>query len=324
VAKSRVRAKSKNQRKASGQTHRDDLGGQPGLRESSQPHALLPDFAGLEWVAGKGQPRRAASSLRGTSGGRAGPGAGPASDVSVAVLPRPVAESPAQPPDATPILVADPSPHRALQVMSFGCDALTDADPQGLGLTYWFDAAPDGEPYPVTVRFIGQHTETTQDQSSTDHTFDVQSTVDHVTPGSGRIALTTRVLDLAPGEWQVRATPVSGTPRPNSGASGQPTQQPALPHGSATGTTTFAPVARVRAPGVRLGAWPAFVGVGAVMALITQALLAGHHKLPTLSLLVISFVASLLGIVGAKLYYLESAPIGQGRRLGRVSQRYRI
>jgi phosphatidylglycerol:prolipoprotein diacylglycerol transferase len=46
------------------------------------------------------------------------------------------------------------------------------------------------------------------------------------------------------------------------------------------------------------------VGVGAVVALITQALLAGHHRLPTLTLLVISFVASLLGAVGAKAYYL--------------------
>ena len=304
MAKSRVRAKSKNQRKASGQTHRADLGGVSGPHEASQPHALLPDFAGLEWVAGDARPKRAAPSLRITSGGRAGPGAGPASGVSATVLQRPVAESSTQIEGATPILVADAGPHRALQVMSFGCDALAGADPQGLGLTYWFDAAPDGEPYPVTVRFIGQHAGTTRDQSSADHTFDVQSTVDHVIPGSGRIALTTRLLDLAPGQWQVTAAPVSGTPRPNSGASGQPTPQPALPNGSATGTTTFAPVARVRAPGVRLGAWPAFVGVGAVMALITQALLAGHHKLPTLTLLVISFVASLLGIVCAKLYYL--------------------
>src|ERR1035437_3984985 len=259
VAKSRVRAKSKNQRKASGQSHRTDLGGAPGLRETSQPHALLPDFAGLEWVAGKAQPKEAAPSLRGTSGGPTGPGAGPVSGVSVAVLRRPVAESITQPLDATPILVADAGPRRVLQVMSFGCDTLTGVDPQGLGLTYWFDAAPEGEPYPVTVRFIGQHTETPQCQASANHTFDVQSTVHQVIPGSGRIALTTRVLDLAPGEWQVTATPVSSPPRPGSGASGQHTHQSALPRGSATGSTTYAPVARVRAPGVRLAAWPAFV-----------------------------------------------------------------
>jgi phosphatidylglycerol:prolipoprotein diacylglycerol transferase len=188
--------------------------------------------------------------------------------------------------------------------MSFGCDTLTGADPQGLGLTYWFDAAPNGEPYPVTVRFTGQHTEASQDPPCPTHTFDVQSTIHHVIPGSGRIALTTRVLDLAPGQWQVAATPISDPPRQNSGPSGPHTQQPALPHASATGTTTFAPVARVRAPGVRLGAWPAFVGAGAVVALITQALLAGHHRLPMLTLLVIAFVASLLGVVGAKAYYL--------------------
>jgi phosphatidylglycerol:prolipoprotein diacylglycerol transferase len=304
VAKSRVRAKSKKQKKSSCQTHRTDLGGVPGPHETSQPHALLPDFGGLEWVAGDAQPKQAAPSLRNTSGGRGDPGAGPVSGVPATVLQRPVAESSTQMEDASPILVAAPGPPRALQVMSFGCDTLNGVDPQGLGLTYWFDAAPDGEPYPVTVRFNGQHTEAPQDQASPSHTFDVQSTVHQVIPGSGRIALTTRVLDLAPGEWRVTATPVSGPPRQNSRPSGPHTQQPALPHGSATGTTTFAPVARVRAPGVRLGAWPAFVGVGAVVAMITQALLAGHHRLPTFTLLVISFVASLLGIVGAKAYYL--------------------
>jgi phosphatidylglycerol---prolipoprotein diacylglyceryl transferase len=304
MAKSRVRAKPKQKKSASCQRHRTDLGGAPGPHETSEPHALLPNFAGLEWVAGNAQPKQAAPSLRGTSAGRSGPAGGSASAVSATVLQRPVAESPTQPNDATPILVADAGPHRPLQVMSFGCEPLTGADPQGLGLTYWFDAAPDGEPYPVTVRFRGLHTEASQDHASANHTFDVQSTVHQVIPGSGRIALTTRVLDLSPGEWRVTATPVSRPTRQIGVPSGQPTQQPALPHGSATGTTTFAPVARVRAPGVRLGAWPAFVGVGAVVALTTQALLAGHHRLPTLTLLVISFVASLLGIVGAKLYYL--------------------
>jgi phosphatidylglycerol:prolipoprotein diacylglycerol transferase len=97
--------------------------------------------------------------------------------------------------------------------MSFGCDTLTGADPQGLGLTYWFDAAPNGEPYPVTVRFTGQHTEASQDPPCPNHTFDVQSTIHQVIPGSGRIALTTRVLALPPGQWRVTATPISDPPR---------------------------------------------------------------------------------------------------------------
>jgi len=145
VAKSRVRAKSKRQRKASGQTHGTDLGGASGPRETSEPHALLPDFAGLEWVAGNAQPTQAAPSVHGTSEGRIDPAPGPVSAVSATVPQRPEAESTAQGQveDATPILAGDAGPHRALQVMSFGCDALAGADPQGLGLTYWFDAAQE-------------------------------------------------------------------------------------------------------------------------------------------------------------------------------------
>jgi phosphatidylglycerol:prolipoprotein diacylglycerol transferase len=303
VAKSRVRAKPKKPRKASGRTHRIDLSGSPDPHEAPEPHALLPDFVGLEWVAGHDQPQRAVPSLHSTSAGRTGPAPGPASEARSTMLREPVAESPTQVEAASPARVTDANPLRALEVMSFGRNALNGADPQGLGLTYWFDAATEGEPYPVTVRFIGQRPESSQDQPSGNHTFDVQTTVQHVVPGSGRIAVTARVLDLTPGEWRVTATPVSSPPRQNTGPQVVPTQQLALPHGSATGTTTYAPIARVRAPGVRLGAWPAFVGVGALVALITQDLLAGHHRLPTLTLLVISFVAALLGVMGAKLYY---------------------
>jgi phosphatidylglycerol:prolipoprotein diacylglycerol transferase len=300
VAKSRVRAKPRKQRKASCQTRRNDPSAVPGPQEKLEPAGPLSDFVGFEWVAGKDQPKRAVPSVRGTSAERTGPVSG----VSAALLRQAVPVSPTHTQDGAQSLVADAGPHRALQVMSFGCEALKGADPQGLGLTYWFDAAPDGEPYPVTVRFIGQHPDATQKQSSPGHTFDVQTTVDHVVPGSGRIAVTTRVLDLAPGDWRVTATPVSSPPRQSGEALVPPTQRPLLPHGSARGTTTFAPLARVRAPGVRLGAWPAFVGVGAVVALTTQDLLARHHQLPTFTLLVISFFACLLGIVGAKLYYL--------------------
>ncbi len=216
----------------------------------------------------------------------------------------PVAASPTPAEEATPGPAAGPNQHRVLQVMSVGCQTLNGVDPQGLGLTYWFDAADEGEPYPVTVRFTGQHPDALDDERSTERTFDVQTTVDRVIPGSGRIAVTARVLDLAPGEWRVTARPVSGLSSQGSGALSPPSQEPALPRGTATGTTTFAPVARVRAPGVRLGAWPALVSVGAVLALLTQDLLARHHELPTLALLVMSFVASVLGIAGAKLYYL--------------------
>lgn len=303
MAKSRVRPKPRKPKRASFQAHGIDLSVSPDPREAPEHQALLPDLVGLEWVAGSDHPQRVVPSLPATSARRAGPGAGPPPGAGPTTPRGPVAESPKQMEEATLARVTDASPVRALEVMSFGCNTLNAADPQGLGLTYWFDADPEGEPYPVTVRFIGQHLELSQDQPRANHTFDVQTTVHHVIPGSGRIAVTTRVLDLAPGQWKVTATPVASPPRQHSGPSLPPTQQPSLARGSATGTTTFAPIARVRAPGVRLGAWPAFVSVGAVAALISQDLLAGHHRLPALTLLVISIVAALLGLLGAKLYF---------------------
>jgi len=222
----------------------------------------------------------------------------------------PPASSPAVPPpppahDAALSLVAPAELLRPLQIMPLGCDALQELNPQGLGLTYWFDAAPDGEPYPVTIRFTGQHTGETLDEAVANRTFDIQRTLARVIPGSGRNAFTARALDLAPGEWQVTAAPVpaSAAPPNNAGTPGPPSHQPRLPHGSATGTTTYAPVARVRAPGMRIGAWPAFVAGGTLVALTTQALLADHQHLPAIKLLLVSLIACLLGLVGAKVYY---------------------
>jgi len=176
-------------------------------------------------------------------------------------------------------------------------------------MTYWFDAAPQGEPYPVTVRFTGKHTGEAEDHTAANRTFDTHSTIHHVMPGAGRVALTARVDDLAPGPWHVTATPVAAPPpKTTSGPSAPPTPPHLGPRAVATGKTTFAPVARVRAPGVRLGAWPSFVGIGAIVALSMQALLAAHRQLPAVGLLVLSVIASLLGLVGAKLYYSATHP----------------
>lgn len=79
---------------------------------------------------------------------------------------------------------------RPLHVMTFGCEAAADLRPQALGLTYWFDAAAEGEPYPVTVRFAGRRLGVRGKPSPRD-SFSVLESVDHVVPGSGPIAITT-------------------------------------------------------------------------------------------------------------------------------------
>lgn len=59
-----------------------------------------------------------------------------------------------------------------------------------------------------------------------------------------------------------------------------------------------------QAPGVLLGSWAALVGLGAAVALSLQAILATHLGLPVIGIMLVSLVASLIGLIGAKVYYL--------------------
>lgn len=188
-----------------------------------------------------------------------------------------------------------------VSVTAFSCSQLKGVDPQGLGFTYWFDAAEEGESYAVSVRFAGRRTDVSGTVGSGDN-FVVQATAPVVVPGSGRVSLTARAMAVNVGEWVVTATPVreAGTAVRREATS----VVVDLPVGSARGATTFAPLTRVLAPGVWLGAWPSFVALGTVLALVVQGLLAAREGLPRGPVLVVSVVACLLGLVGAKTYYL--------------------
>jgi phosphatidylglycerol:prolipoprotein diacylglycerol transferase len=188
---------------------------------------------------------------------------------------------------------------------SFTCQALAEKEPQTLGVTYWFDAAPNGAPYTVRVHISGRLRE--QPAAGQSETFTALATVDDVVPGSGRIAVTTRVPNLPHGTWDVTATPVEPAPQ-DSPADWMSVTDPRLPSGTAVGTTAFGPVVNVLAPGVRLGAWPALVGTGTALALVIQGLLASRLGLPIPRLLALSLVTCLLGLLGAKTYYLATHP----------------
>lgn len=214
------------------------------------------------------------------------------------------AAEPASEPDLTtgrPLLVKE-VPSGPVQVTSWWCSAAAEVEPQGLGLTYWFDAAPTGAPYPLTVRFEGKRI-SPPDGAGPRDSFQMEQTLERVIPGSGRIALTARTAALPAGEWEVSAVPVVPAGGVGSVASGSG-QPGALRRGSAAGKTMYLPVARVIAPGTRIGAWPTLVALGALVALAVQGLLAGSRQMPIGRLLVISLLASLIGLVGAKAYYL--------------------
>jgi phosphatidylglycerol:prolipoprotein diacylglycerol transferase len=203
-------------------------------------------------------------------------------------------------------------------VTNASCSAVGDADPQSLGVTYWFDTEPDGEPYTMTVHLKGwlKDGSRSAEPPTADgprREFTTVSTLEDVVPGSGRVAFTTRIPNLAAGEWEVEATPVRRA-TPGSTSSWVEVRSYNLPRGRATGPTAFAPLARNLGPGVHLGAWPALVGTGFVLGLLVQAALASRMGLAWLPLLLLTLGASAAGLLGAKTYFLLTHP-GEARSL---------
>lgn len=182
-----------------------------------------------------------------------------------------------------------------LELTHFSCDALDDAEPRALGITYWFDPPAEGPVSPVAVEFVGRRTDVAG-HLGPDDTFSVRASIDADAALSGRTALTTRVVGVPAGTWQVTATPVA-----RNGHRARPPDRLA-----AQGSTVFAPIAKVRAPGARLGVWPALVALGTVLAIAVEAILAARSGLPVLRVLAVTLLACPVGLVGAKAYYLAT------------------
>lgn len=183
----------------------------------------------------------------------------------------------------------------SLQVSS-PLKVVDELQPHALGVTYWVDTPDVTEPFSVRVRFIGRRIGVKGKPRGYD-SFDVVETVADLVPGSGPIAVTRRVSGIAAGRWHVTATAHQFDPTEPA----KPAKK--LPGASSSGSTGYAPLIRIRAPGAVLGAWPALVGVGVVVALVTQFALARRAGLPAGRVLLVSALASVIGLVGAKLYY---------------------
>ena len=201
-----------------------------------------------------------------------------------------------------------------LRVETIGCEAASDLMPQALGLTYWFDVGSVGEPYEVDIRFTGRRLGVRGKPGPRD-SFNVVESIDHVLPGSGPIAITTRVHDIEPGTWQVTSAPSSDARRATPKSRSLSAERPHLPKASTSGTTIYAPIAGVSAPGAYRGVWPSLVGLGAAIALATQAALVAHAHLPVRSMLMVSLIACMVGLIGAKAYYMTGHLI-TGERYG--------
>lgn len=206
-----------------------------------------------------------------------------------------VASAPTAPAARAPVPAAAPAPAvdvGRLEVSRFGCGVIEGAEPQSLGLTYWFES-PAGEPMrPLTLALTGRRVGV-QGECGPGDAFSRQTNVGEIVPGSGRTAVTTRVSGITAGEWDVTAAPVL----PGGGTG---------PATTARGVTAFDPVVRVAAPGARLGAWPLMVALGTVLALVIQAYLASARDLPSLRVFLLTVLACLVGTAGAKAYYLAT------------------
>ena len=209
-----------------------------------------------------------------------------------------------------PPVLAGRRTRTAAEVTDAACAPLDGLDRTSLGVTYWFEAPQDVAGGPVSVRLSGRLRERDDDASTGRTSFDLMATVHHVVPGSGWQSITTRVADVASGRWDVTATPAAAAPA----AAGSP-GRPRLVRGSASGRTGFAMAVDALAPGVWPGSWPALVGLGFLLGMVAQALLAPRLGLAPLPLAASIVVAAILGLLGAKAYFLLTHPAERRKSL---------
>src|SRR5260221_2420409 len=194
--------------------------------------------------------------------------------------------------------------HYAAQTGDKLMASLERAAQEILAVTYWFEPAPQPEPYAVTIRFTGRRADVKGRWQRRDRFVD-DETIAEVVPGSGPISITARVRDINPGEWEVTATALGST----LPARGRQEVGSVLPAASPQGPTIWlwrkwaasveaahhaktcpAPFARV--PGALPLIWGAMVTLGMAVALAVQALVVAHDHFsggPVLGLAPLAF-----------------------------------
>ena len=207
-------------------------------------------------------------------------------------------------------------------------------EPEALVVTHWFDPGEDGPPYDATIRLIGRRVGVTGKPRLGD-SFTHEEAVNGILPGTGPISVTSWVYGLKPGEWDVTgewsrsATPAdsqrpldhrmrrSTEPLRRAAWSWRRWALSASPDGPLkTRWALVAPLARM--PGVLPGSWTALAALGAIVALLTQAVILSSKDLSVGSGLAVSLIAIVIGMIGAKVWYgvLHPAPWRESLRQG--------
>jgi len=198
--------------------------------------------------------------------------------------------------------------------------AEADVEPQALVVTSLINPGQRGAPYPATVRLTGRRVGIEPVIPVRD-AFVREDKLEAVVPGSGPVSITTWVYELEAGDWAVSAELLR--PGDDTGRRGGTIVEPILPAiwswrkwaltpGTAgtfkTRWAMLAPLARM--PGVVPGSWPVLGALGATVALSTQAAILAHEGVAVGPSFMVSMLALLSGMLGAKLWYaiLHPAP----------------
>lgn len=121
-------------------------------------------------------------------------------------------------------------------------------------------------------------------------------------PAAEQSPVTTRVVGVNAGQWEVIAVPVSDGGTSQAGAEPSRRDASRLPKRELKTRTRLAPL--LHGPGVRQAAWPVLVLLGVLAALTTQALLLARAGGEWRAGLLVSVVAALVGYLAAKAWYL--------------------
>ena len=206
-------------------------------------------------------------------------------------------------------------------------------EPQALVVTYRLDPGDDGDPYTATIRVRGQRIGAGIRPTSRD-TFTHDEVVKDVVPGAGSVAVTSWIYGIDPGEWRVEAELVAPAERvgrrPSDGyrrAAGASLtradwswrrwglkEAPDAP--IQTRWALLAPLART--PAVIPGSFTVLAVLGISASFLVQAGLLEGLGVSVGAGLLVSFLAILGGVAGAKIWHmiLQAKPWRESIREG--------
>lgn len=183
-------------------------------------------------------------------------------------------------------------------------------DPQALVVTHRLDPGEMGDPYTATIRIRGTRSGAGLRPTPRD-TFIRDTTVRNVVPGAGPIAVTSWIYGIEPGDWKIAAElaePMDRRrdPGPSLSRAGWSWRNWAIANAPDLPVRTrwalLAPLAR--RPAVVPGSFTALAVLGIGAAFVVQSALLDRLGLSVANGILVSLLAVVVGLAGAKLWHM--------------------